>query len=72
MTVPAPKADPLDEPDAVVPRPHGDLVADLMEARDCDKAAAEDWIAAHGADAAERVIRARWTFAGRERWGGGE
>jgi hypothetical protein len=71
-TVPPPKADPLDEPAGdVTPRRYPALVARLMEARDCGKPAAETWIADHGRDAAEKRIRARWTFRDTA-WGGSQ
>jgi hypothetical protein len=45
----------------VTPRPHSQLVAAIMEARDCAKPAAEAFIDEHGREHAERVVRARWS-----------
>lgn len=45
---------------AVTPRPHAQLVAAIMEARDCQRPAAEDYIEREGAGQAERTVRSRW------------
>lgn len=37
-----------------------DLVAGMMEVRDCSRAAAKRWIDAHGERAAEAAIQSRW------------
>jgi len=60
--VPAPAADPLvtADVDAVGCWTWDQLVRKLMEARDCSWPAAEEYIAEHGEDQAERVVRARW------------
>lgn len=57
-----PKADPLDVAGeaSVSPRPYADLVTGVMEARDCAKPVAEDWVDEHGREAAERLLLARW------------
>jgi hypothetical protein len=44
----------------VQPREHSQLVAAIMEARDCAKPEAEAYIHDYGALHAERVVRARW------------
>jgi len=60
--VPPERADPLAVgDDSVTPRPRDDLVAGLMEARDCPRPAAERYLAEHGPEHAERVLLARWT-----------
>ncbi|MFC6787460.1 hypothetical protein ACFQFH_16840 [Halobaculum halobium] len=57
-----PKTDPLDVDDdpAVSPRPYADLVTGVMEARDCSKPLAENWVDERGREAAERFLLARW------------
>ena len=65
MTVPPPSVDELDVSDEdVTPRPHADLVADVMEARSCSRPDAEDWIKRTGREDAERFVLARWLQTG--------
>ena len=66
MTVPAPKADPLDVDDREIdPRPWADLVAAVMELRDCPRPRAESYINDVGRVQAERELEARWLGGGR-------
>jgi hypothetical protein len=57
-----PKADPLavDEADTISPRPLAELLAPVMELRDCSRAAAEQYIHSEGRVAVERELAARW------------
>lgn len=60
--VPAPKADPLavDDDTDIVPRSREDLIAPVMEMRDCSYGDAEAYILEVGREQAEREVRARW------------
>jgi len=65
MSVPAPKVDPLDVDDVpVTPRPLGDLVAGVMEMRDCARPAAKRYVETTGPDRVECELRARWSDIG--------
>ena len=60
--VPPPKHGLVDRAD-VQPREHSQLVAAIMEARDCSKPEAEQYVKDYGSCHAERVVRARWRDA---------
>ena len=65
MTVPAPKVDPLDVGERdIEPRPWTDLVAAVMEMRDCAYGRAESYINDIGRVQAERELEARWSGNG--------
>ncbi|MFA1612067.1 hypothetical protein [Halobellus rubicundus] len=58
-----PKADPLDVDDddvAIEPRSYEELLAPVMELRDCSRPKAGDYIDTHGREQVERELQARW------------
>jgi hypothetical protein len=65
MSVPTPKVDPLAvRDDPATPRALPDLVAGVMELRDCARPAAKRYIERVGPERAENELRARWSDNG--------